>query len=170
MLLFSKGAVAFLVAMKLKKRGYNVSKVTAVAGARFCDPKDVLVANDLLPNDALRIEDDLDGVPFLPPWASGIGDKLWLVNKCDNMIGSSSLPKESATLYQPKYVPREVLVLAHGNDNDRQTLKWIDDCWTNIRIPEIVRVINRTHRISSHKEKLQQLIENESIHNNEKGE
>ncbi len=150
--LFLTGAVAFLVAMKLKKMGYNVEKVTAVAGARFCDPNDVPSANALLPKDSLRIEDDMDGVPFLPPWASGVGDKLWLVNKSS----SSASTEASAPLYTPKYVSREAL---SGDDSQDQQLSWVDDWWTNIRIPEIAKVINTTHRISSHREKLQKLIE-----------
>jgi hypothetical protein len=137
--------------MKLKKRGYKVSKVTAVAGARFCDPKDVKIANDLLPKDALRIEDDLDGVPFLPPWASAMGDKLWLVNHSTKKNSDSS-SSSSSSQYEPKYVPREVLL-----ENDHP-LSWIDGCWTNIRLPEILSVINKTHRITSHRSKIQDLI------------
>ena len=152
--------MAFLVAMKLKKMGYNVSKVTAVAGARFCDPQDVSKANELLPKDALRIEDDLDGVPFLPPWASGVGDKLWLVNDCKNnfLIGTFQSSLEESSLYEPKYVSREDLV--NHKQKQQQKLSWVDDFWTNVRIPEILTVINNTHRIRSHQEKIHKLIEN----------
>ena len=140
------GAVAFLVSMKLKKMGYNVTKVTAVAGARFCDPKDVQIANSLLPKDALRVEDDLDGVPFLPPWASGVGDKLWFVNE-----NSETGRKECN---EPKYIERDVLA-SHDHP-----LHWVESAWNNMRTPEILAVISKTHRITSHRVKIQSLINN----------
>lgn len=133
--------------MKLKKRGYNVTKVTAVAGARFCDPNDVKIANDLLPRDSLRIEDDLDAVPFLPPWASSVGDKLWLVNDYHNKANDPS----SLLRYEPKYIQREILL------NQDHSLDWVDNCWTNIRLPEILSAVSSTHRIISHKLKIQDL-------------
>ena len=135
--------------MKLKKLGFSVTKVTAVAGARFCDPNDVKIANDLLPRDSLRIEDDLDGVPFLPPWASSVGDKLWLVNDYHNKQNDTS---SSLSQYEPKYIPREILL------KEDHPLDWVDSCWTNIRLAEILSVINTTHRISSHKTKIQSII------------
>jgi len=134
------GAVAMIVAMKLKKRGYNVQRVISVAGARFCAKKDVLAASSLLPNDTLRIEDDLDCVPFLPPWASSVGDKLWLTN-IRNDIGSGF--KLAA-----KYIPRKVY-LESGNE-----LSWTDDVFTNLRLPEALGVQNTTHRLRSHRMKL----------------
>jgi len=51
------GAVAMICGMKLKKCGYTVVHVTLIAGARFCVVEDGL----LLPEDALQINDDLDG-------------------------------------------------------------------------------------------------------------
>jgi len=74
------GAVAFLLAMKLKLLGYNVVKLTTVGAPRFCNANSVKRLSKLLPPDTLRIEDDLDIVPFLPPFASHLGDKLWLVH------------------------------------------------------------------------------------------
>lgn len=137
--------------MKLKRMGYNVAKVTSIAGARFCDPNDVDIANNLLPKDALRIEDDLDGVPFLPPWASPVGDKLWLVNDFSKRNDSASML--SSTQYKPKYIPRDLLL------DKEHKFYWTDGCWTNVRIPEILSVINKTHRITSHRSKLQDLIQ-----------
>lgn len=135
--------------MKLKKMGYNVTKVTAIAGARFCDPNDVHIANKLLPKDALRIEDDLDGVPFLPPWASAVGDKLWLVNDCNKRDDQQS----SLSQYEAKYIPRDILL------EKESPLSWVDGCWTNIRLPEIGLNINTTHRITSHRSKIENLIQ-----------
>lgn len=135
------GAVAMIVAMKLKKRGYNVQRVISVAGARFCARKDISVASTLLPNDTLRIEDDLDCVPFLPPWASSVGDKLWLTNiRHDFALGF-----ESAV----KYIPRTAYLEGGGND-----LSWTDDIFTNLRLPEALGMQNTTHRLRSHRKKL----------------
>lgn len=75
------GAVAFLLATKLKLLGYNVVKLTTVAAPRFCNASSVHVLKTLIPKDTLRIEDDVDMVPFLPPFGHSLGDKLWLVDK-----------------------------------------------------------------------------------------
>lgn len=77
------GAVAFLLAIKLKLLGYNVVKLTTVGAPRFVyqDARPRLLK--LLPKDTLRIECDLDIVPFLPPFASHLGDKLWMVHNDD---------------------------------------------------------------------------------------
>lgn len=51
------GAVAMLTAIKLRKRGYHVSKVTSVAGPRFCrgmEERDML--EKWLPANTIRIE------------------------------------------------------------------------------------------------------------------
>jgi len=74
------GAVAMLVAVKLKKRGYRVTNVLSVAGPRLCRGyKDRDILERLLPKQCIRIENDLDLVPYLPPSGVSAGDKLWLV-------------------------------------------------------------------------------------------
>lgn len=140
------GAVAMIVAMKLKKRGYNVQKVTAIAGARFCSFDDLEKATALLPRDAIRIEDDLDCVPFLPPWACSTGDKLWLTNETNR--GSGEM-KTSI-----KYIPRSVFLEKDGQ------LLWTDDVFMNLRLPEALRVQNVSHRIRSYRAKLSNLFGN----------
>jgi len=140
------GAVAMIVAMKLKKRGYNVEKVTSIAGARFCSFHDLEKANALLPRDAIRIEDDLDCVPFFPPWACSTGDKLWFTNDTNRGLGEM---KTSA-----KYIPRSVYL-----EKDSQLL-WTDDVFMNLRLPEALRVQNVSHRIRSYRAKLSNLFGN----------
>ena len=138
------GAAAYIVAMKLKKRGYNVQKVLSVAGARFCAKEDVKIANKLLHRvDALRIEDDLDCVPLLPPWANAVGDRLWFT---DDTSSSVEDPKTSV-----KYIPREIYL------EKEHELSWTDNVFTNLRLLETIMSENVTHRISSHREKLAKL-------------
>jgi hypothetical protein len=61
------GAVAYIVAAKLQKRGYRVTRVTSVGAPRFCaTPKGAKLLELTLPKDTLRIENDTDLVPFLP--------------------------------------------------------------------------------------------------------
>ena len=86
------GAVAFLLAMKLKLRGYNVVKVTTVGAPRFCYASSVEHLSKLLPPDTLRIEDDLDIVPFLPPFARHLGDKLWIVDNDSRYVPFPQYP------------------------------------------------------------------------------
>ena len=125
------GAVAFIVAMKLIKRGYNVKSVLSVAGARYVAEEDVQKAKAYLPKDSLRIEDDLDCVPFLPPWAASLGDRLWITN-----VGNRASVKFIAF------------------DEHDQHLEWTDDVFTNLRLPEALMKQSETHRIRSYLDKL----------------
>jgi len=112
------GAVAAILAIKLRKRGYHVIRVTTVGEPRFCAhdaDRDRLL--ELLPDDHLRVENDQDFVPFLPPFGSHIGNKLWLINN------------RSA---------RYVAAYEHS---------WTDSVWLNFRIWEILSVNGRPHRI-----------------------
>jgi len=155
------GAVAMIVAMILKKRGYNVERVMSIAGARFCAKDDVeIVNNDLMPLDALRIEDDLDCVPLLPPWASSAGDKLWLVNDSDGVQSPLTSRKEveieselspPASNFAVKYVPRS------ANIEKENQLSWVDDVFTTMRLPETIMNEKTVHTIRSHRNKLSTL-------------
>mmetsp|Transcript_247 Transcript_247/g.589 ORF Transcript_247/g.589 Transcript_247/m.589 type:complete len:381 (+) Transcript_247:126-1268(+) len=71
------GAVAMLVAIKLKKRGYFVTRVTSLAGPRFCrgvEERKILQA--WLPEETINIENDLDVVTYLPFRGVLVGDRL----------------------------------------------------------------------------------------------
>jgi Lipase (class 3) len=74
------GAVAAIVAAKLRKRGYRVVRVTTAGSPRFCATEaDAARLLRLLPPDYLRVEQEYDFVPFLPPFGAHVGDKLWLI-------------------------------------------------------------------------------------------
>lgn len=112
------GAVAAILAIKLRKRGYSVIRVTTVGEPRFCSQYadgDKLLA--LLPKDHLRVENDQDFAPFLPPFGSHIGNKLWLINN------------QSA-----RFVPYH----KHA---------WTDSVWLNFRIWEVLSVNGQPHRV-----------------------
>ena len=121
--------------MKLKKRGYNVRRATSVAAPRFCEEADVGALQLLLPKDALRIEDDLDIVPFLPPYERGLGDKLWFAND-----------GERDKAY---YIPFR----SRRKEDDW----WLESVLINIRIPETLTHLNSTHRIPSYVAKIRSL-------------
>eukprot|EP00581_Thalassiosira_minuscula_P015984 CAMPEP_0183721114 /NCGR_PEP_ID=MMETSP0737-20130205/13513_1 /TAXON_ID=385413 /ORGANISM="Thalassiosira miniscula, Strain CCMP1093" /LENGTH=445 /DNA_ID=CAMNT_0025951085 /DNA_START=247 /DNA_END=1584 /DNA_ORIENTATION=- len=126
------GAVAMLVAIKLKKRGYAVTRVTSLAGPRFCwgtDEREIL--QKWLPKETIRIEDDLDVVTYLPPMGVSIGDKLWLAK--DNVY---MLPKDS---------------LSEEND-------WTESFWFNLRLFETILNQSKTHRVTSYVNRLEQLV------------
>lgn len=126
------GSVAWIVAMKLKKRGYNVKRVLSVAGARFVDSRDIRKANMLIPRDNLRVEDDLDIVPHLPFWASAIGDKLWITNS------------------GVKYIPIQ---------SQLGELAWTNSSWINLRLFETILNEKQSHSIRSHLKKLSKLTD-----------
>jgi hypothetical protein len=138
------GAVAMIVSMKLKKRGYNVVRSTAIAGARFCHEDCIERAEELLPEDTLRIEDDMDGVPFLPPWAHSVGPKLWLASCGNGAHFSYYIPKNNCQRTSP-FKEKE--------------LSWVDSFWTNCRLFETIASVYTTHRIPSHTHRIRELAD-----------
>lgn len=134
------GSVAWLVAMKLKKRGYNVKRVISVAGARFIDARDVDKAVAFIPKDNLRVEDDLDIVTYLPPWASSVGDKLWLTNE------------------HVRFIPMHA---------QRGNLSWTESPWINLRLFETVWNEKTTHTVRSYLNKLSSLTDALNSRNSE---
>lgn len=131
------GAVAFILAMKLKKRGYTVKRATAVAAPRFVEEEATNQLQTLLPKDSLRIEDDCDFVPFLPPHMKGLGDKLWL--SYSDFLGRNSA----------YYVPFESI--------QKEELWWVDSFLVNSRLPESFARIKTVHRIPSYVAKIKAL-------------
>ena len=114
------GAVAYIVAAKLRKRGYNVVRVTSVGAPRFCaSASSAAVLLSMLPNDTLRIENDTDVVPLLPPFGHHVGNKLWLLDSLDKYA----------------FIPAN------------EPVPWVDSVVVNFRIPEILYSKGRPHRI-----------------------
>ena len=123
------GAVALLVAVKLKKRGYRVTNVLSVAGPRVCRAeKDRDALERLLPNQTIRIENDLDIVPFLPPSGVSAGDKLWLVSD-KGQEKAFMLPK--AWLKDPAN-------------------SWAESVLLNLKLFETIWYQSKTHTVATH--------------------
>lgn len=118
------GAVAYIMAGKLRKRGYRVTRTTAVAAPRFCASRSSAQAMEaLLPAENLRIESDIDFVPFLPPFACHTGNKLYLVDAKTNMYYASASPA---------------------------TVAWLDSVFLNFRSLEILLAMGKSHRMPHH--------------------
>ena len=137
------GAVAMLVAAKLKKRGYNITNVLAVAGPRLCRGyEDRKVFEKYLPIHTIRIENDFDLVPYLPPSGVSAGDKLWLVS--DEGI-------EKAFLLLKDWI-------------DEPSNQWAESVLLNCvaKIFSIIKNQNQSHRIATHVAKLNKLAEEQN--------
>jgi pimeloyl-ACP methyl ester carboxylesterase len=119
------GAVAMLLAIKLRKLGYKVASVTAIASPRFCGAEAAACLQALLPKDTLRVEDDRDIVPLLPPFGAHVGHKLWLVK--DN---------------EPRWVSAEQSLVVGGDAS------WVDSIVWNLRFWN--PGMGRCHRIRNH--------------------
>lgn len=123
------GAVASIVALKLKKRGYNVTKLTTIASPRFCNREGVSKLSPLLPEKTLRCEDDRDLVHLLPPFAAHLEcDKLWFVQ--DDV---------------PRLVPKA------------KQPSWVDSVLINFRAWEILTSFSYRHRIESHVDEVEKI-------------
>lgn len=145
------GAVAMLVAAKLKKRGYNITCVLAVAGPRLCRGyEDRKVFEKYLPIHTIRIENDFDLVPYLPPSGVSAGDKLWLVS--DEGI-------EKAFLLLKDWI-------------DEPSNEWAESVLLNCvtKIFSIIMNQNQSHRIATHVAKLNKLAEEQNDTINEANE
>ena len=118
-----------LVAVKLKKRGYRVTNVLSVGGPRLCrgyQDRDIL--ESLLPKQTIRIENDLDIVPYLPPSGVAAGDKLWLVTD-EGQEKVFMLPK--AWMNNP-------------------TNSWAESVLLNLKLFETAWNQSKTHKIATH--------------------
>lgn len=136
------GAVAMLVAIKLRKRGYHVSKVTSVGGPRFCrglEERDML--EQYLPDRTIRIEDDMDLVTYLPPQGVGVGDKIWLVS--DYIDGTK---KSEAFVLSREWMESEMS-------------EFTESVWLNLRLLESLRTQHITHRVHTYVTKLKQIYQ-----------
>jgi hypothetical protein len=136
------GAVAMLVAIKLRKRGYFISKVTSVGGPRFCRGiEERVVLEKWLPSKTIRIEDDLDLVTYLPPIGVSVGDKLWLVS--DYRDG-----EKKDEVYM---LPREWM------EDQSGVSEFTESVWLNLRLFESLRKQYVTHKVLSYVQKLNQI-------------
>lgn len=75
------GAAATILAAKLRRKGYRVVRLTTIGEPRLCATRrDADKLTELLPKDQLRIENDKDFVPFLPPFGTPTANKIWIAN------------------------------------------------------------------------------------------
>jgi len=145
------GAVAMIVAAKLKKRGYNVTRVTGIATPRFVENNSASIETllNLLPDDTLRIEDDLDGVPFLPPIGyTAVGHKLWFVKGKDGKHSTKFIPLNR------NRISFDLGILCSRQQNYR----WENSFIVNGRFIETALVISQTHRTRSYVSRIHELI------------
>ena len=139
------GAVATLVSGKLRQRGYNVVRLTTVGEPAYvASYDDAKQLRQLLPADHLRVENDRDFVPFLPPTAAHVGDKLWFPNFYSHSTTSLPLP-----LPPPRYVV------------DSPECWWTESFWLNFCAPEILTANGKPHRIPTYLARLDALIAQE---------
>jgi hypothetical protein len=134
------GAVSFIVAAKLKKRGYNVIRVTSIATPRICKTRgDGAKLAAWLPHDTLRVEQDVDFAPFFMPNAHHpCSNKLWLLTKRE----------------QTAYIPAPVDENTKQSESDAVPKKcppaWIDNVWIHFLVPELVIARGIPHRYVSY--------------------
>lgn len=118
------GAVGYILAAKLRKRGYRVIRTTSIASPRFCATKASSErVESLLPRNNLRIESENDFVPFLPPFLHHTGNKLYLVENGTKML----------------YVP-----------TTNTTISYVDSVILNFRIWEVLSAMGKPHRVPHH--------------------
>jgi hypothetical protein len=126
------GAVAYIIAAKLRKRGYRVIRTTAIASPRFCATQSSSQRiESLLPSDNLRIESEIDVVPFLPPFGHHVGNKLYLTDLNDSMF----------------YIP-----------SSDSSLSWLDSVFLNFRAWEILSGMGKPHRIPYHSSHIKRAV------------
>ena len=130
------GAVACIVAAKLRKRGYNVVRLTTVGSPRFCATSNSASAiRSLLPKDNLRIENDTDPVVFLPTFGHHVGNKLWLLQQSN--------------------------AVAFIADDGSST--WVDSFLVNFLAFETFRSMGQSHRVPNYSSFLKRMWGVETI-------
>ena len=169
------GATAILVAAKLKKRGYNVTRVTTVGAPRVCTFKNVLHLSALLPPDTLRIEADTDLVCKLPPSRLGLPDlKRNFMKNPQNLFScliDFLFAPDDKTSYvgnqlifetdqSPDHIARFIPFQIINTSNHKQFFKplsWVDSFWLHSRLFESLAAMPTSHRIPSYTLHIQQL-------------
>jgi Lipase (class 3) len=125
------GAVASLLAMKLAFRGYKVTKLVTIGEPAYLSFSSASSARQrvslLLPPQQVRIENDCDLVPYLPPFASHVGPKLWLTRR-------PWASQETQGLWVPD----------PGS-------WWTESLILNVGIPELVARYRSAHRIPTYR-------------------
>ena len=127
------GAVGLIVALKLRKRKHNVVRVTTFGSPRICHTSSVHALTAQLPADCLRVENEYDIVPFLPPFGGALGDKLWLFAGEDK---------------QSRYIPVALTSTSQA---------WVNWGVFNLYMPETLMQAVCDHRIATYIDRLQRL-------------
>lgn len=140
------GAVALIVALKLRKRGYNVAKVTTVGAPKLCDAEAVKILAPMLPPDVLRVEYDRDIITFMPPTGCHLGDKLLFTTDITEDEESSSNTSAASARYLPSS-------LAESEN------KWTESFFLNCFLFETFTNFPNAHRVMTYVEHLKHLID-----------
>jgi Lipase (class 3) len=154
------GAVACILAVKLQKRGYRVTRVTTVGEPRSCaSMKHAERLARLLPRNGgtIRVEHELDFVTFLPPFGSKhrAGPKIWLLRDGTmRLVPPRSLCSTSSEELFNKYSSFSIFSLAMFDD----PLWWTDSVWVNFLAWEALSAKGRPHRIPVYVEQLSKLL------------
>eukprot|EP00814_Leptocylindrus_danicus_P006985 CAMPEP_0116010790 /NCGR_PEP_ID=MMETSP0321-20121206/4200_1 /TAXON_ID=163516 /ORGANISM="Leptocylindrus danicus var. danicus, Strain B650" /LENGTH=466 /DNA_ID=CAMNT_0003479935 /DNA_START=2352 /DNA_END=3752 /DNA_ORIENTATION=+ len=138
------GAVALIVALKLRKRGYNVTKVTTVGAPKLCDAEAVKTLEPMLPPDVLRVEYDRDIITFLPPTGCHLGDKLLFTSDT-----ATDEEETSSSTSAARYLPSSLV----------ESEKWTESFFLNCYLFETFTNMPNAHRVMTYVEHLQNLID-----------
>jgi pimeloyl-ACP methyl ester carboxylesterase len=134
------GAVAFILAAKLRKKGFNVVRATSVGAPRFCATEiGAQTIQALLPKNTLRIENDTDIITYLPPFGKNVGDKLYML---DSSRDVAFIPKNDAT-------------------------KWSDSVFVNFSLHEQLRAGGVPHRVYTYVARFEEAFGKSEIANQE---
>ena len=123
----------------------------------------------LLPKDHIRIEHDCDVVPYLPPFGSHIGNKIW-ITRCNNHTSHStvypnttnasdtisSLPLTNVYWVDTTSTATTTTTTTTNDDDDDNPINnhykywWTESIWIHFCIPEIISYHSASHRVSNY--------------------
>jgi hypothetical protein len=105
----------------------------------------------MLPPDTLRIENEFDIVPFLPPYGAHLGNKLWILN--DRSQSVRFVPLLSSLLFDPSASTN-----THRTSGDLEDLSWVDSPVINLLVPEFTMNSAAVHRMGVYRARILQLV------------
>lgn len=154
------GAVASILAVKLQKRGYRVTRLTTVGEPRTCaSTKHAERLARQLPRDAIRVEHELDFVTFLPPFGSKhrAGPKIWLLRDGTmRLVPPRRSPTSSSSTEESSNKSSSFSIFSFAMFDD--PLWWTDSVWVNFLAWEVLSARGRPHRIPFYLEQLSKLL------------
>ena len=146
------------------KPGSNMNNTTNTTASKMSHSGSIRDhVRSLLPPDQLRIENDCDIVPYLPPFGSHVGNKIWITRTGGSSSKNDSRPFDSASTTKVCWVDASLTTTptyeqhdppptqsSHNKTHSTNWWWWTESIWINLCVPELCMRYRVSHRLSNY--------------------